>query len=205
MRGFFHGPRSSRATGRSTLQWPVYLFNGSQPRCIYCSPRRGMRIFFSWAVSEPFGPRPVVYILIHANSPTISRIVSSYPRSLINVFITAGLLYIHSRPKGVSVLGWDPPFRAYTTAIWVFLASNVFLVVVPWIPPAPGYQVYEHLPYFVSELWAQGLESVHLESLQLITLLPVVALPRGVGDRIYGCRVLVCTSGLSTPPRGIQT
>ena len=82
----------------------------------------------------------------------ISRSVASYPRSVFNTFISAGLLYVHSRPKAVSVLGWNPPFRAYTTAIWFFFASNVFLVIVPWIPPAPGYQVYEHIPYFVSEL-----------------------------------------------------
>ena len=89
--------------------------------------------------------------------------VVSYPRSLINVFISAGLLYIHSRPKAVSVLGWTPPFQAYTAAIWFFFASNVFLVVVPWIPPAPGYQVYERIPYYVSKFRASRLESVYRE------------------------------------------
>ena len=79
----------------------------------------------------------------------VPRPVSSYPFSLINAFIAAGLLYIHSRPKSEVALGWNPPFRAYTVAIWFFFASNVFLVVVPWIPPAPGYQVYEHIPYYV--------------------------------------------------------
>jgi len=78
--------------------------------------------------------------------------VSSYPFSLINMFISAGLLYIHSRPEAMSELGWNPPFRAYTGAVWAFFASNVFLVVVPFIPPAPGYQVFEHIPYYVSEL-----------------------------------------------------
>ena len=78
--------------------------------------------------------------------------MSSYPLSLINMFISAGLLYIHSCPEAVPAQGWNPPFRAYTAVIWIFLASNVFLVVVPWIPPAPGYQVYEHIPYYVSKL-----------------------------------------------------
>lgn len=67
------------------------------------------------------------------------------------MFISAGLLYIHLRPKATVALGWNPPFRAYTMTIWVFLASNVFLVVVPFIPPAPGYQVFEDIPYYVSE------------------------------------------------------
>jgi hypothetical protein len=82
----------------------------------------------------------------------ISRPVSSYPFSLVNMFVSAGLLYIHLCPKSVSGLGWNPPFRAYTAAVWVFFASNVFLVVVPFVPPAPGYQVFEHIPYYVSEL-----------------------------------------------------
>jgi hypothetical protein len=66
------------------------------------------------------------------------------------MFISAGLLYIHSRPEAAS--GWNPPFRAYTIAIRFFFVSNVFLVVAPWIPPAPGYQVYERIPYYVSKL-----------------------------------------------------
>jgi len=82
----------------------------------------------------------------------IFRLVSSYPLSLINAFISAGLLYIHLRPEAVSTQGWNPPFRACTAAVWFFFASNVFLVIVPWVPPAPGYQVYEHIPYYVSKL-----------------------------------------------------
>ena len=101
---------------------------------------------------NPFDSHPVAYSLIHANLPVIFRSVASYPRSLINVAISGGLIYIHSHPKAVSALGWNPPFRAYTAVIWAFLASNVFLAIVPWIPPAPGYQVYERLPYFVSTL-----------------------------------------------------
>lgn len=34
-------------------------------------------------------------------------------------------------------------------AIFFFL-SNVFLLIVPLIPPSAGYEVYEHLPYYVS-------------------------------------------------------
>ena len=93
----------------------------------------------------------MAYGLIHTNLSMIFCPVSSYPISLINMFVSAGLLYIHSRPKAVCMLGWNPPFRAYTAAIWFFFASNVFLVVVPFIPPAPGYQVFEHIPYYVSK------------------------------------------------------
>jgi len=84
----------------------------------------------------------------------ISCLVSSYPLSLINTFISAGLLCIHLRPEAAPGLGWNPPFRAYTAVVWLFFASNVFLITVPFVPPAPGYQVFEHLPYYVSELYS---------------------------------------------------
>jgi len=93
----------------------------------------------------------------------ILRLVTSYPLSLINAFISAGLLYMHLRPGAVSAQGWNPPFRAYTTAVWFFFASNVFLVVVPWVPPAPGYQVYEGIPYYVSKLRSRFRVSVPRE------------------------------------------
>ena len=89
---------------------------------------------------------------IHTDLPMILRLVSSYPLLLINMFTAAGLLYIHLHPEAVSSCGWNPPFRAYTAAVWFFFVSNVFLVVVPWVPPAPGYKVFERIPYYVSEV-----------------------------------------------------
>ena len=126
----------------------VYLASPAR-RCIPFLPESYVNNFYS---------RSEAYSLIHTNLSMISRPVSTYPISLINAFISAGLLYIHSHPKAVSGLGWNPPFRAYTTAVWVFFASNVFLIVVPFIPPAPGYQVYERLPYYVSRLQTLRLE-----------------------------------------------
>ena len=97
--------------------------------------------------------RPKAGGFVHTSLSMIFRPVSSYPLSLINVLISAGLLYIRLRPEAVSGLGWNPPFRAYTAVVWFFFVSNVFLVVVPFVPPAPGYQVFEHIPYYVSELY----------------------------------------------------
>ena len=34
-----------------------------------------------------------------------------------------------------------------------FLIANVFLVVAPLVPPAPGHSPFEHLPYFVSVIF----------------------------------------------------
>jgi hypothetical protein len=51
---------------------------------------------------------------------------------------------------GFKSYDWAPPFRAYKFAVVFFFLSNVFLVVVPMIPPSVGYEPYEHLPYYVS-------------------------------------------------------
>ena len=102
----------------------------------------------------------------------ISRPVSSYPISLINTFVSAGLLYIHLRPEAVSGSAWNPPFRAYTAVVWIFFASNVFLITVPFIPPAPGYQVFEHIPYYVSERYDSTIRIKFLENLTADHLAP---------------------------------
>lgn len=78
-------------------------------------------------------------------------LVSSYPHSLINTAIAGGLLFLHSR-WGRS-WDWSPPFKAWPLVTVFFLVSNVFLVVVPLVPPASGYSPFEHLPYFVSPFY----------------------------------------------------
>lgn len=47
---------------------------------------------------------------------------------------------------------WNPPFQTYLPIIGFFFLSNVFLVFAPLVPPAAGFQPYEHLPYWVSSL-----------------------------------------------------
>jgi len=123
------------------------------------SPARGCVSFRLKLYVESFNSRPETYGLTHADLSMISRQVASYPISLINMFISGGLLYIHLHPEHVSVFGWNPPFRAHTAVVWFFFASNVFLVVVPFVPPAPGYKVFEHLPYYVSELHCSSIRA----------------------------------------------
>ena len=80
------------------------------------------------------------------------------------MFISGGLLYIHLPdswlPKTLQALhmsyNWHPPFRAWSPVVLFFFVSNVFLVAVPLIPPARGYRVYDHLPYWVSSTCKQG-------------------------------------------------
>jgi hypothetical protein len=71
----------------------------------------------------------------------------SYPYSLINSFVSAGLLWLYFSSSGGR--DWDPPFRAGIPVITIFLVSNLFLIVAPLIPPTPEFSLYEHLPYWV--------------------------------------------------------
>ncbi|KIK89065.1 hypothetical protein PAXRUDRAFT_802174 [Paxillus rubicundulus Ve08.2h10] len=71
---------------------------------------------------------------------------SSYPLALFNLLISGGLLLLDTHP--FESYNWNPPFRAHKYAVIFFFLSNVFLVVVPMIPPSSGFEPYEHLPYY---------------------------------------------------------
>ncbi|KAI0945356.1 hypothetical protein AcW1_001599 [Taiwanofungus camphoratus] len=88
----------------------------------------------------------------------------TYPLSLINAFVSAGLLFLHAPFSRTSRLreqyDWHPPFRAWTLVVAFFLLSNVFLVFAPLVPPAPGFKVYEHLPYWSHVVAASSISLV---------------------------------------------
>jgi hypothetical protein len=83
--------------------------------------------------------------------------VSSYCLSIINTLVSGGLLLLYT--PAYRVWDWNPPFRAPKTVICLFFLSNVFLVVVPLVPPASGSRVYEHLPYWVSSNPTYGVDA----------------------------------------------
>lgn len=76
-------------------------------------------------------------------------VVNSYPLALTNVAVSGGLLFLHTRRARARGYDWAPPFSAWKAATVFFFLSNVFLAIVPLVPPAPGYPVYKHLPYYV--------------------------------------------------------
>lgn len=80
----------------------------------------------------------------------------TYPISLINMLVSFGLLYLHTplrfQLSPTLHARWAPPFRAWTPVVVAFFLSNVFLVIAPLVPPAPGFKVYENLPYWVRSL-----------------------------------------------------
>ncbi|KIP09738.1 hypothetical protein PHLGIDRAFT_66968 [Phlebiopsis gigantea 11061_1 CR5-6] len=76
--------------------------------------------------------------------------MSSYPLSLINSFVSGGLLLMHIPSVGLGKrYDWHPPFTAYRPVIAFFFLSNLFLAVAPLVPPAHGFRPYESLPYWL--------------------------------------------------------
>ncbi|KAF5383238.1 hypothetical protein D9615_004869 [Tricholomella constricta] len=73
--------------------------------------------------------------------------LSSYSLAIINTLVSLGLLLLYTRPY--REWDWNPPFHAPKFVIVLFCLSNVFLVIVPLIPPTRGSRVYEHLPYWL--------------------------------------------------------
>ena len=87
------------------------------------------------------------YLMTWSSSPSNQNLVSSYPLTIFNLLISGGLLLLYT--PAFKSYGWRPPFRAWKAVTGFFFLSNVFLTIVPMIPPSPGFDVYEHLPYWV--------------------------------------------------------
>lgn len=85
----------------------------------------------------------------------------SYPLSIINVFVSLALIYLHLSPHLSPYLpphlhpspahtSWAPPLRFPLLIPLFFLLSNIYLVIAPFVPPeTPSQNVYETLPYYL--------------------------------------------------------
>jgi hypothetical protein len=71
--------------------------------------------------------------------------VASYATTVVNTLVSFGLLLLYM--PSYRIWDWNPPFRAPKTIISLYFLSNLFLVVVPFFPPAS--RTYEKLPYWV--------------------------------------------------------
>ncbi|KAH6908758.1 high-affinity methionine permease [Coprinopsis sp. MPI-PUGE-AT-0042] len=71
---------------------------------------------------------------------------SSYCLNIVNALVALGLFLLYT--PLLKAWDWDPPFRANKAIVAVYLASNVFLLVVPLVPPLPGLSPYQNLPYW---------------------------------------------------------
>ncbi|ODH51486.1 hypothetical protein GX48_02354 [Paracoccidioides brasiliensis] len=83
----------------------------------------------------------------------------SYPLSVVNVFVTAGLIHIYMFPSRYP--DWAPTIRAGRPISFFFLVSNIFLVVAPYLPPPDKkHNVYTHLPYYIHCVVGLGIFAV---------------------------------------------
>lgn len=67
----------------------------------------------------------------------------TYPGAWINAFVTAGLIYLHYTKSE----NWSSSWHTYLPISILYLLANIFLAIVPFIPPigdinADGYPYY---------------------------------------------------------------
>ncbi|KAI1000056.1 hypothetical protein K3495_g8144 [Podosphaera aphanis] len=70
--------------------------------------------------------------------------VSGYPVSIIAVAISFGLLYLQNRPKE----NWSSPFHANPILTLIFAASNILLVIIPWLKPQSSHALDSKFPFY---------------------------------------------------------
>ena len=68
----------------------------------------------------------------------------TYPGAVVNVFVAAGLIYLHHRKSEA----WTSPWRTYLPISVLFFLSNLFLTLVPFIPPGDDWNA-DGYPYYV--------------------------------------------------------
>ncbi|KAL3473551.1 amino acid/polyamine transporter I [Aspergillus californicus] len=141
----------------------------SQGRIVQELGREGILPFSKlWASNKPFkSPAAglfehwVVSIIIMLAPPpgdAYNFLVNliSYPLSIVNVFVSGGLVYIYVT-KARDFPDWSPGIRATLPVTVFFCLSNVYLVIAPYIPPSEGQNVYEQLPYYLHCVVALGI------------------------------------------------
>jgi hypothetical protein len=114
-------------------------------------------------------------------TPLLTAIRYTYPGAWINAFVAAGLIYLHYSKRE----NWTSPWHTYLPIIVLYLLLNVFLAIVPFIPPdqldPDGY------PYYVFPVVGVGVLLLGVTYWFIWTKL----LPRIGGYRIVGERTLL--------------
>ena len=66
----------------------------------------------------------------------------TYPGAWINTFVAGGLIYLHYKRSEE----WTSPWHSWDIVNVIYLLSNVFLAIVPFIPPNTSSTSY---PYYI--------------------------------------------------------
>lgn len=61
-----------------------------------------------------------------------------YPASFFNFILTIGLYFVRYRRKKLGLPRHASGFKAWDVALLFTIAANLYLLVMPWYPPASG-------------------------------------------------------------------
>jgi amino acid transporter len=109
-----------------------------------------------WASNKPFNA-PATALFLHwlitviilvapPAGPAYNFITDlyTYPGAWINGFVAAGLLWLRFKKSE----NWSSPFKSWVPVIVLYLLANIFLAIVPFIPPT-GVNNPEGYPFYV--------------------------------------------------------
>ncbi|KAH8890092.1 amino acid transporter [Thozetella sp. PMI_491] len=96
-------------------------------------------LFLHWLVT-------VIVLIAPPAGPAYNFIVNlyTYPGTWINAFVAAGLIYLQYSKKEE----WSSPWHTYLPVTVVFLLTNLFLAITPFVPPDGSWDA-EGYPYYV--------------------------------------------------------
>ncbi|ROW03719.1 hypothetical protein VMCG_05336 [Cytospora schulzeri] len=104
-------------------------------------------LFLHWLIT-------VIVLVAPPEGPAYNFIVDlyTYPGAWINLFVAGGLVYLHFRKSEK----WSSPWHTYLPVVILFLASNVFLAIVPFVPPTGSWDANGY-PYYVFPVVGLGV------------------------------------------------
>lgn len=99
-----------------------------------------LQLFLHWLIT-------IIILLAPPAGPAYNFITDlyTYPGAWINGFVAAGLIYLHYAPSEK----WSSPFHTYLPVLVIYLLANIFLAIVPFIPPSGGGIDPDGYPYYV--------------------------------------------------------
>lgn len=143
---FIGHSRMVREIGRQgVLPWPRFWIS-TRP---FGTPA-GAQIF-TWFVS-------VIMVLIPPAGNAFNFIISlsNYPSSFFLALMTFGLFLIRRQRKALNLPKTE--YRGWTVVAWFYLLVNVFLLIMPWVPPKAGVNASSfNFFYAASSLTGLGL------------------------------------------------
>lgn len=104
-------------------------------------------LFLHWIVT-------VIVLVAPPAGPAYNFIVDlyTYPGAWINGFVVAGLIYIQFKKSE----NWTSPWHTFLPISILYLLANIFLAVVPFIPPTGGSN-QDGYPYYVFPIVGVGV------------------------------------------------